>query len=165
MMRSIRRYREDYSWSPINVSYKNFALQAGTLSGIKNIKSPIRLSFMPYISTYMKYYDGQLGYPYNYGLDLKYGINESFTLDMTLIPDFGQVASDAKVSNLTTKEIKYDEKRQFFNEGTELFNKGGDMFYSRRIPDDLLNATKITGRTKNGLGIALMNIIAIKTEN
>ena len=53
MMRSIRRYREDYSWNPIDISYENFALQAGILRGIKNIKSPIRLSFMPYISTYI----------------------------------------------------------------------------------------------------------------
>ena len=52
--------------------------------------------------------------------------------------------------------MKYEEKRQFFNEGTELFNKGGDMFYSRRLQDDLLNASKITGRTKNGLGVAIL---------
>ena len=30
----------------------------------------------------------------NGGMDVKYGINESFTLDATLIPDFGQVVSD-----------------------------------------------------------------------
>ena len=65
-------------------------------------------------------------------------------LDMTLIPDFGQVAADAEmVLNLSPFEVKYEEKRQFFNEGTELFDKGGDMFYSRRIQDDLLNASKV----------------------
>ncbi|MBK7308749.1 MAG: hypothetical protein IPI88_18210 [Chitinophagaceae bacterium] len=26
----------------------------------------------------------------NGGMDVKYGINQAFTLDMTLIPDFGQ---------------------------------------------------------------------------
>ena len=31
---------------------------------------------------------------YSAGMDLKYGINNSFTLDMTLIPDFGQVSFD-----------------------------------------------------------------------
>ena len=56
-------------------------------------------------------------------------------------------------------------KEDKIEKGTELFNKGGDMFYSRRIPDDLLNATKITGRTKNGLGIGLLNIIANKTDD
>ena len=44
-------------------------------------------------------------------MDLKYGINESFTLDMTLIPDFGQVASDAQILNLSPFEIRYDRKK------------------------------------------------------
>ena len=164
MGRHIKRSREDYSWNPINVEYNNFALQAGLLDGIKDVDSPIRLSFMPYASVYADMYDGQTTYPYNYGIDLKYGINESFTLDMTLIPDFGQVSADAMVLNLSPFEIRYEEKRQFFNEGTELFNKGGDMFYSRRLQDDLLNASKVTGRTKNGLGVAVLNAVTNKTD-
>lgn len=165
MARKIRRYREEYSWNPINVEYTNFALQAGLLDGIKDINSPIRLSFMPYASIYADMYDGDATFPYNYGIDLKYGINESFTLDMTLIPDFGQVAADAMVLNLSPFEVKYEEKRQFFNEGTELFEKGGDMFYSRRLQDDLLNASKVTGRTKNGLGVAVLNAVTNKTDD
>ena len=164
MAREIRRYREDYSWNPIDVEYTNYALQAGLLDGIKDIDSPTRLSFMPYASIYADMYDGETTYPYNYGVDLKYGISENFTLDMTLIPDFGQVASDAMVLNLSPFEVKYEEKRQFFNEGTELFNKGGEMFYSRRLEDDLLNASKITGRTKNGLGVAVLNAVTNKTN-
>ncbi len=164
MAREIRRYREDYSWNPIDVNYSDFALQAGILNGVKDVNSTLRLSFMPYASIYADMYDGATTFPYNYGIDLKYGINESFTLDMTLIPDFGQVASDAMVLNLSPFEVKYEEKRQFFNEGTELFNKGGDMFYSRRLQDDLLNATKITGRTKKGLGVAILNAVTNKTE-
>ncbi|MAW21012.1 MAG: hypothetical protein CMD16_01280 [Flavobacteriales bacterium] len=163
MARGIRRYREDYSWNPIKVEYSNFALQAGLIKGIEDINSPLRLSFMPYASIYADMYDGETTFPYNYGIDLKYGINESFTLDMTLIPDFGQVASDAMVLNLSPFEVKYEEKRQFFNEGTELFEKGGDMFYSRRLQDDLLNASKVTGRTKNGLGISVLNAVTNKT--
>jgi len=164
MARSIRRYREEYSWNPIKVEYSNFALQAGLLDGIKDIDSPTRLSLMPYASIYADMYDGETNFPNNYGADLKYGINESFTLDMTLIPDFGQVSADARVLNLSPFEVKYEEKRQFFNEGTELFEKGDDMFYSRRLQNDLLNASKVTGRTKKGLGIAVLNAVTDKTE-
>ena len=82
MARTIRRYREDYSWNPINVKYNDFALQAGLLDGIRNINSPIRLAFMPYFSIYADMYENTTTFPYNYGMDLKYGINESFTLDM-----------------------------------------------------------------------------------
>ena len=38
-------------------------------------------------------------------MDLKYGINDSYTLNMTLIPDFGQVASDAMVLNLSPLKL------------------------------------------------------------
>tara|TARA_Y100000385_G_scaffold238906_1_gene254059 strand:- start:1065 stop:3386 length:2322 start_codon:yes stop_codon:yes gene_type:complete len=166
MGRTIRRYRSVYNWNPIDAEYlSSISLQAGLIDGIKNVNPPLRLSFMPYASVYTNIYDGETTFPYNYGMDLKYGINESFTLDMTLIPDFGQVASDAEILNLSPFEIKYEEKRQFFNEGTELFNKGGNMFYSRRIQDDLINATKVSGRTKNGLGFATLNAITNQTEN
>jgi len=116
------------------------------------------------------------------GMDLKYGLTESFTLDMTLIPDFGQTVSDNLIYNLGPFEVQYAENRAFFTEGTELFNKGG-LFYSRRIgqsfgfinldatdslisaPSEapLLNASKITGRTKSGLGIGFFNAITNRT--
>ena len=63
---------------------------------------------------------------------MKWGINESFTLDATLVPDFGQVQSDNQVLNLSPFEVQFNENRQFFTEGTELFNKG-NLFYSRRV--------------------------------
>jgi len=160
MARGIRRYREHYTWNFIDVSYDNYAMQNGILKFQEfNLKSPLRLSLMPYVTSYYNNYDGENTFPYNMGMDLKYGINESFTLDMTLVPDFGQVAPDDKVLNLSPFEVYYTEKRQFFTEGTELFNKAGNMFYTRRVSDDLLNASKITGRTKNGLGIGTLNAI------
>jgi hypothetical protein len=39
------------------------------------------------------------------------------------------------------------------------------MFYSRRLQDDLLNASKVTGRTKKGLGVAVLNAVTNKTDN
>ena len=111
MGRNIRRYRELYTWNPIDVEYiESIALQAGLIDGIKNVNPPLRLSFMPYASIYTSIYDGKTTFPYNYGMDLKYGINESFTLDMTLIPDFGQVASDAEILKLSPFEIRYEEE-------------------------------------------------------
>ncbi len=166
MERSIRRYREIYSWNYIDISFENYGLQSGLLR-FKNfdVKPPLRLSIMLYVATYIDIYDGKTTFPYNYGMDLKYGINESFTLDMTLIPDFGQVAADDKVLNLSPFEIRYEEKRQFFTEGTELFEKGKEMFYTRRVEDDLLNASKISGRNKNGLGIGVLNAFNNKTQD
>ncbi|KAF0190357.1 MAG: hypothetical protein FD166_3819, partial [Bacteroidetes bacterium] len=181
--RMTRRYSEFSHWSPINVKEQGFVHQCGLLKGISDIDSPLRLSLYPYISSYLDNYGGSNSYSINGGADIKYGINESFTMDMTLIPDFGQVKSDDKVLNLSPFETYYDEKRQFFTEGTELFNRAG-LFYSRRIGGEpigygkayegldsnevveknpstaqLYNATKISGRTKSKLGIGFFNAV------
>jgi len=176
-------------WNPIDPVKNGFLTQEGFWTGIENIKPPIRLSFSPYFSSYIN------NYPYNTpgikntttslngGMDVKYGISQAYTLDMTLIPDFGQVQSDNQVLNLTPFEVKYNENRSFFTEGTELFSKG-NLFYSRRVggtplhyydvyndinsnerilknptESKLLNATKISGRSKSGLGIGFFNAV------
>ncbi len=181
--RTIRRTRENYTWNPIDISNSNYAAQAGILSGIKNIKPPLRLSFMPYLSSYLDFYESESSQNVNGGLDLKYGINESFTLDLTLVPDFGQTVFDDQILNVSPFEVRFNENRTFFTEGTELFNKS-QLFYSRRIGESpsispelaegefikesptsvqLLNASKISGRTAKGLGIGFFNAITEKT--
>lgn len=161
--RHIRRTREWYTWNYLDMSKENLANQNGQLAGFENIEPPLRLSFMPYLSTYTSHYEGEVNQEFNGGMDLKYGLNESFTLDMTLIPDFGQVGFDNQVLNLTPFEVQYDEKRSFFTEGTELLEKG-ELFYSRRISDNLLNASKITGRNSKNLGIGILNAITGENE-
>jgi hypothetical protein len=72
-------------------------------------------------------------------MDVKYGISSSFTLDASLIPDFGQVAFDNVELNLGPFEQQFSENRAFFTEGATLFEiadgdmGGGSFFYSRRI--------------------------------
>jgi hypothetical protein len=187
--RNQRRIREISSWNFVDKEVAGKTRQAGVLSGLENISPPLRLSVTPYVSGYVEKtaINPDWDYSFNYGMDLKYGITESFTLDMTLIPDFGQVQSDDQVFNLSPFEIYYDEKRPFFTEGTELFEKG-NVFYSRRvgsIPDhhlsvsdsllpgefitenpartNLINATKLSGRTNQGLGIGVFNAISTAT--
>ncbi len=179
--REIRRKRERSFWNYFNPAKTPFLSQFGELEGIKDIKSPVRLSVSPYVSAYAEHYDGQTGTTFNGGADLKYGINDAFTVDMTLIPDFGQVQFDNQVLNLSPFEVRFNEYRQFFTEGVQLFNKA-DIFYTRRIGGDvfdyykaerelqegeivtqndpnskLLNATKLSGRTQKGTGIGILN--------
>lgn len=180
---------QQYMWNPIDPKVNGFINQEGEWTGIGKIEAPVRLSFSPYLSAYVNHYPNKtegvkdLTSSFNGGMDVKYGISNAFTLDMTLIPDFGQVQSDNRVLNLSPFEIKYNENRPFFTEGTELFNKG-NLFYSRRIggqplhywdvygdtrageevvknptESKLINATKISGRTRKGLGIGFFNAI------
>jgi hypothetical protein len=177
---------QQFTWNPIDPKVNGFINQEGQWTGIEKIEAPLRLSFSPYFSSYLNHYKPDIKEwraSINGGMDVKYGISESFTLDMTLIPDFGQVQSDNQVLNLSPFEVKYNENRSFFTEGTELFSKG-DLFYSRRIggtpihfgdpynqlaanekviknPQEskLINATKISGRTRKGLGIGFFNAL------
>jgi hypothetical protein len=181
--RNIERDVQIYSWNRIDTKIGAELTQNGLLEGIENIKTPTRLFFIPYASFYNQKDDNQSDNTFKGGLDIKYGINDAFTLDAILVPDFGQTKFDNAILNLEPFEQKLDENRPFFTEGTELFSKG-NLFYSRRIggeptryPDietneeitdypstvDLLNAVKISGRTKNGLGIGFLNAITEKT--
>lgn len=177
---------QQFTWNPVDPKVNGFINQGGKWTGIGKINAPVRLSFSPYFSSYVNHFKSNpkdWTASMNGGMDVKYGISESFTLDMTLIPDFGQVQSDNRVLNLSPFEVKYNENRSFFTEGTELFNKG-DLFYSRRVGstpihyDDaysklstdetiiknpqeskLVNATKVSGRTRKGLGIGVFNAV------
>lgn len=182
--REIRRDRQKFSWNHIDNKIGAIIQQAGILEGIENIKTPTRLFFMPYSSFYVN--NNKLGTETKFkaGMDIKYGINDSFTLDAILVPDFGQTTFDNVVLNLGPFEQQFNENRPFFTEGTDLFSKGG-LFYSRRIgsepstyPDtedgetvldypanvNLLNALKVSGRTPGGLGIGVLNAVTEKTD-
>lgn len=124
---------------------------------------------------------------FNLGLDGKIGVSSNFTLDFTFNPDFGQVEADPSSLNLTSYETFFDEKRPFFLEGKNIFDfKIGDdqVFYSRRIghrpsyypgleageyakiPDvsTILNAVKLSGKTRNGLSVGVIQSITSREE-
>lgn len=182
--REIKRERYKYTWNFVDGKIGSFTQQAGVLEGIENIKPPTRLFLMPYASYYLNAGEGQKTYgTIKGGIDIKYGINDAFTVDAILIPDFGQTKYDDQILNLGPFEQQFNENRAFFTEGTDLFSKG-KMFYSRRIggapsndPElneneeiseipsavNLLNALKLSGRTKGGLGIGVLNAVTEKT--
>jgi hypothetical protein len=67
------------------------------------------------------------------GLDAKVSVTPELTLDMTVLPDFGQVEADSVVLNLSTFETFFPEKRPFFLEGTDTFATLRQLLYTRRI--------------------------------
>jgi hypothetical protein len=182
-MREIKRDAQKYTWNHVDTKIGAVITQAGVLKGIENIKTPTRLFFIPYTSAYYQQDNYTSDRTVKAGLDIKYGINDAFTLDAILVPDFGQTKFDNAILNLEPFEQKLDENRPFFTEGTNLFNIG-NIFYSRRIggapstypsttdaeevtnyPNsvNLINAVKISGRTEKGLGIGFLNALTEKT--
>ncbi len=193
LLRYVRRNRELDQWALEDNGATNTLVYWGKLQGITHIKPPLRLSLTPYLSTSVEHYPmdmpgaSNLSYGFGGGMDLKVGVNESHTLDVTLLPDFSQVQSDNQVKNLTAFETSYNENRSFFQEAVDLFQKGS-LFYSRRIgripllyyyvPDELkpgekihknpyqaklLNAVKFSGRNKKGFALGIFNALTNDT--
>jgi hypothetical protein len=120
------------------------------------------------------------------GIDLKYGVTSDLTLQATVNPDFGQVEADPAVVNLTAFETFFEERRPFFVEGADIFGfgpPGGQvpLFYSRRVgrapsisgfgtaayvdqpaSTSILGAAKLSGRTRSGWSMALLEAVTAK---
>ena len=185
--RRLEKLNAQHTWTHINNAVGRWTQYDGLIEDFRDIKPPTRLNFYPYASATANTFEGHTDYDWSVGMDIKYGLTENFTLDATLIPDFSQVGFDDVELNLGPFEQQFTEQRQFFTEGTELFNKA-NLFYSRRIgssPIDqfnvestlsadeeitdypgkvtMLNAIKVSGRTKSGLGIGFFNAITEKT--
>ncbi|MCF8322708.1 MAG: carbohydrate binding family 9 domain-containing protein [Flavobacterium sp.] len=183
-MRDIKRTVQKFTWNLVDTKIGAVITQTGILEGIENIKPPTRLFFIPYLSEYYQQEGRISDRTFKAGLDIKYGINDAFTLDAILVPDFGQTKFDNYILNTRPFEQQFDENRPFFTEGTDLFSIG-NLFYSRRIggspstvPEfddtvedvakypssvDLINAVKVSGRTEKGLGIGVLNAVTEKT--
>ena len=107
------------------------------------------------------------------GLDVKYGVTQSVTLDLTYNTDFAQVEVDERQINLTRFNLFFPEKREFFLEGRGLFefsrgagSRGGltpNLFFSRRIGLNaggvvpIIAGGRLTGRVGR-LSIGALNI-------
>ena len=182
--RRLQTQNQTHTWNFIENSVGNETQYNGTVSGVRGINPPLRLTLFPFVQGVGTSFDGESDTNFSAGMDIKYGLSDSFTLDATLIPDFGQAAFDEVRLNLGPFEQTFRENRQFFVEGIELFNKG-DIFFSRRVGNaptgsvgpleeneriveqpskvNLLNALKISGRTKEKLGVGFFNAITERT--
>ena len=182
--RWIYRLQEESQWKLIPIDAPAMVYIFGELRGINNIPYKRNFEVMPYVrGKYLT--NSENDHFFGAGVDGKIGLTSDFTLDYTINPDFGQVEADPSVLNLTSYEVFYDEKRPFFLEGNNIleYNTDNDMlFYSRRIghspsyepktgdeetlimPDNttIINALKLTGKSKSGLSLGIINSMTAK---
>ena len=110
------------------------------------------------------------------GLDVKYGISNNWTMDVSVNTDFAQVEADDQQVNLTRFNLFFPEKRLFFQERAGIFNfnwgRSDQLFYSRRIgiydgrPIRIYGGLRLVGR--NGpwdIGFLSMQTEAVDTIN
>jgi len=181
--RHIRRKNEVDYWSPVPRVYNLYrASMAGTLGGLPDASQGRNLRVKPWIAADVT--RGLAGDEFDpdghAGLDVKYGVTPSLTLDVTVKPDFAQAEADEQQVNLTQFSLFFPEKREFFLENSGMFYFGdipresrlGNarfappeeemlLFFSRRIgltdkgeEIPIAAGGRLTGRVgRNGLGL------------
>jgi Domain of unknown function (DUF5916) len=145
---------------------------AGTLSGLA-IPAQRNLQLTPYLLGASKQ-DGSVSRGSSketgdFGMDLKYSVTPSLTLDATYNTDFAQVEVDTQQINLDRFNLFFPEKRPFFLENAGLFSVGiggeAEVFFSRAIgigPDDkaipIIGGGRLSGRIAGRTSIGFMNM-------
>jgi hypothetical protein len=125
--RRIRGKNEIDYWSPVPRVYNLYrAGLAGTLTGLPDASQGRNLRIKPWIAAdstralAAKEFDADV----HAGLDIKYGVTPSLTLDVTAKPDFAQAEADEQQVNLTQFSLFFPEKREFFLENSGMFYFG-----------------------------------------
>lgn len=197
--RYIQRRNETDQWSYWGKTEYGGPARFGHLEGLRIHDTPHHVELLPYAASKSSHVLTTPGDPFHssspterVGLDLKYQMTPTLTLDATFNPDFGQVEVDPAVVNLSAYETFFQERRPFFVSGSSVFQFGAfnchfcsnvssmQAFYSRRIgraptgadlaqnagpyadvPDatTILGAAKLTGRTRNGYTVGLLNAV------
>jgi len=192
--RKITRKKERVRWVHKTRKDAGWVSKFGNLVGIQGIRPRKSLEVLPYTMGRASYIseDGTgtvrklLG---TGGMDVRYGISPSISLNATINPDFGQVEADPAELNLGVFETFQEERRPFFIEGRTLFRyprpgivgiRGpSNLFHSRRIgrrpgrldtpdgseviekPDGttIIGAVKIAGKTASKTSIGVLNAV------
>ncbi len=187
--RRLARRDELSFWAPWLPDAPGYVSRFGALTGLTGLRSPRRLELVPYAVARLERTPGDAADPFHrasepgasVGMDLAYGLTSELRLAATINPDFGQVEGDPAKVNLTAFESRFDEKRPFFVQGTDVFGfslqDGSRLFYSRRIgrapqtalPDapfgdsplasTILGAVKLSGRTARGWSLGFLDAV------
>jgi hypothetical protein len=125
--RRVRRKNEIDFWSPVPRAFGLSRVSlAGELTGLAHQGSSRNLRIKPYGATrsIRDVGGGSFKSTSDAGLDLKYGLTQGLTLDVTVNPDFAQVEADEQTVNLTQFSQFFPEKREFFLENSGIFYVG-----------------------------------------
>jgi Domain of unknown function (DUF5916)/Carbohydrate family 9 binding domain-like len=172
------QYNEQNTWInvPQNQFFFNLAYMGDMIfeKPLGNSKSPV--SLIPFVNgiTSKDYENNTSLTDFKFGGDVKFTINNSLNLDLTINPDFSQVEADQLITNLTRFEVFLPELRQFFIDNSDLFadfgnGRDANPFFSRRIglgtdmegntiENDIIAGVRLSGKVNNNLRIGVLNM-------
>ena len=173
--RNIRRKNEEAYWAPIPRQFNLYRVSiAGTVGGLQP-PSFRNFKLIPYVLGEVNQIgetpaetdpDGDAG------IDVKYNLTPSLTLDGTYRTDFAQVEVDDQQVNLDRFNLFFPEKRPFFLENAGFFSVGNpgevDLFFRRRIGlNSAGEAIPIIGggRASGKIGLWNVGFLDMQTED
>ena len=188
-VRRFSRWKNEVSYlspTPVSLGMRGIfqASSAATVVGIETPVSSRNLELKPYAVTDLTSDVNATPRIRNelaadVGLDVKYGVTQSLTADITVNTDFAQVEADTQQVNLTRFSLFFPEKREFFLENQGTFAFGGTnptgaqaaasdapvLFYSRRIglDDGRTVPIEVGGRLTGKLGAFSVGAMNIQT--
>jgi hypothetical protein len=151
-----RQSRAQYTWAAINRDDPCWFCQFGTLTGIRGVSGGGGLELLPAITgsqsgTLRSSGDASSGIDNGKlsadpSLGLKYAVSSNLTADVAVNPDFSQIEADAaQIDVNTTFALFFQERRPFFQEGSELFQTWVPTVYTRSINNPVASG-KVTAR-------------------
>lgn len=180
-IRADLKNNEYSTWTrmPVNINFADFGY-TGSLVWDEAPPAPKNnVSFIPYITggiSRNKEDNEKLKGSFNSGFDAKVALSSKLNLDLTVNPDFSQVEVDRQVTNLTRFSIFFPERRTFFLENADMYDRYGTPgirpFYSRRIGLDnnanripIVAGARLTGSIDNRTRIAALTVQTAKKGN
>ncbi len=180
--RNIRRHNERSFWTRMPRQFQlSRVSMAGHVSGLI-VRQPRNLQIVPYtlgnVTRTFEPAESQVEPDVDIGVDLKYSLTPSLTLDASYNTDFAQVEVDEQQVNLDRFNLFFPEKRPFFLENAGLFSVGVsefsgqevELFFSRRIgigPDGeqipILGGTRLSGQAA-GVNVGLLTMQTREVE-
>jgi hypothetical protein len=152
LIRGINRNNETSFYPYITRRIEGFTQQFATMNGLQKISPGRNIQIIPYgffaHARFLEFDPARLKTDTEVrgGVDAKIVFKDSFTLDVTVNPDFSQVESDEPQVTVNQRfEVFFPEKRPFFLENAGYFSTPETLFFSRRIADPDFGA-RLTGK-------------------
>jgi len=140
--RGIPRKLEFSFWTgPLESPYKVSLF--GELKGLDLEKAEKKTQIIPHVISKV---EEKRSTVVEAGLDARYAFSQMVSGNLTINPDFATVEADQEEINLTRFELFLPEKRNFFLEGSEIYQQRIQLFYSKRI-SDIYGGAKVYGKS------------------
>jgi len=156
LVRWIVRNNESATWPRVSTRIEGRMSQEATLQGLRGISPGHGDMLIPYAYTRSfrtldqsiptePFFQSKTLEP-RVGADAKLVLKQSFSLDMTVNPDFSQVESDQPQITVNRRfEAYFPEKRPFFLENPSFFETPLNLLFTRNIADPQFGV-RLTGK-------------------